>query len=75
MSQDNPLNFEEATKAEDSFEWLKTMKNEINFINKNGVCELTDLCQERKAIWCKYVLRKKNKSGGILDKYKARLVA
>ena len=37
--------------------------------------ELTNLPTQRKTIGCKWVLRKKFKANGSLDKYKARLVA
>jgi hypothetical protein len=51
------------------------MNDEINSIKNNDVWELTDLPTQRKAIGCKWVLRKKFKADGSIDKYKARLVA
>ena len=54
---------------------LEAMREEIESIEKNQVWQLVDLPKDRKAIGCKWVLRKKLKSYGSLDKYKARLVA
>ena len=51
------------------------MNEELKSIQKNDVWELTDLPSQRKAIGCKWVLRKKFKADGNLNKYKARLVA
>jgi hypothetical protein len=39
------------------------------------VWELTDLPSQRKVIGCKWVLRKKFKTDGNFDKYKAKLMA
>jgi hypothetical protein len=51
------------------------MNEEFESIQKNDVWELTDLPSQRKAIGCKWVLRKKFKADGSLEKYKGRLVA
>ena len=69
------MNFKEAINNNDANEWIKVMNDEINSIKNNDVCELTDLPTQRKAIRCNWVLRKKFKANGSLDKYKARLVA
>ena len=50
---DDPLNFKETIKAEDSSEWLKAMEDEIDSINKNEVWKLSDLHKERKTVGCK----------------------
>jgi hypothetical protein len=73
--QDDPLNFKEAINNNDANEWIKAMNDEINSIKNNDVWELTDLPIQRKTIGCKWVLRKKFKADGSLDKYKVRLVA
>ena len=62
-------------KVQDAQYWLEAMREEIESIEKNRVWQLVDLPKDRKAIGCKWVLRKKLKSEGSLDKYKARLVA
>ena len=73
--QDDPMNFKEVINSNDAIEWIKAMNDEINSIKNDDVCELTDLPTQRKAIRCNWVLRKKFKVDGSLDKYKARLVA
>jgi hypothetical protein len=73
--QDDPLNFKEAINSNDANEWIEAINDEINSIKNNDVWELTNLPIQRKAIRCKWVLRKKFKADGSLDKYKARLVA
>ena len=51
------------------------MHEELDSISKNEVWDLTKLPAGRKPVGCKWVLRKKYKTDGSLDKYKARLVA
>jgi vacuolar-type H+-ATPase catalytic subunit A/Vma1 len=64
--QDDPMNFKEAMNSNDANEWIEAM---------NDVWELTNLTTQRKTIRCKWVLKKKFKADGSLDKHKARLVA
>ena len=61
--------------SSDATQWLEAMNEELDSIKKNNVWVLTDLPNGRKAIGCKWVLRKKFKVDGSLEKYKARLVA
>ena len=58
----------------DSKQWQDAVIDELESIKKNDVWELTSLLDGRKAIGCKWILRKKFKADGSLDKYKARLV-
>jgi hypothetical protein len=69
--QDDPLNFKEAINSNDANEWIEAMNDEINSIK----IKLTNLLTQRKAIGCKWILKKKFKVDGNLDKYKVRLVA
>uniref|UniRef100_A0A2N9F1W8 CCHC-type domain-containing protein n=1 Tax=Fagus sylvatica TaxID=28930 RepID=A0A2N9F1W8_FAGSY len=62
-------------KSHDAEQWLKAMHEELDSISKNEVWDLTELPTGRKPVGCKWVLRKKYKADGSLDKYKARLVA
>ena len=51
------------------------MHEELDSISKNEVWDITELLAGRKPVRCKWVLRKKYKADGSLDKYKARLMA
>ena len=55
-------------------QWQDAMMDKLESIKKNDVRELKALSDRRKVIGCKWVLRKKFKADGILDKYRARLV-
>ena len=67
----DPNSYSQAIKAQDAQYWLEAMRDEIELIEKNQVWQLVDLPKDRKAIECKWVLRKKLKSDGSLNKYKA----
>uniref|UniRef100_A0A2N9EG19 Reverse transcriptase Ty1/copia-type domain-containing protein n=1 Tax=Fagus sylvatica TaxID=28930 RepID=A0A2N9EG19_FAGSY len=72
--EDDPANFAKAMESHDAKQWLKAMHKELDSIFKNEVWDLTELSTGRKPVGCKWVLRKKYKANGSLDKYKARLV-
>jgi len=65
-------------KAEINLEfkmWKDVMIEEISFLHKNDICELSELLKGKKAIDCKWVLVKKQESrDGDTVRYKARLV-
>ncbi|CAN6457819.1 unnamed protein product [Victoria cruziana] len=69
------LSFDEAVSSSESVEWISAMNEEIESIQRNQVWELVDLPPGRKPIGCKWVLKKKLKSDGTIEKFKARLVA
>uniref|UniRef100_A0A2N9GNZ7 Reverse transcriptase Ty1/copia-type domain-containing protein n=1 Tax=Fagus sylvatica TaxID=28930 RepID=A0A2N9GNZ7_FAGSY len=71
----DPANFAKAMESHDAEQWLKAMHEELDSISKNEVWDLTELPTGRTPVGCKWVLRKKYKADGSLDKYKARLVA
>jgi hypothetical protein len=73
--QEDPANFKKAVSSHDAKKWIEAMNEELESIQKNDVWELTYLPSQRKMIGCKWVLRKKFKAYGNLDKYKARFVA
>ncbi|KAM2724876.1 hypothetical protein EV1_027649 [Malus domestica] len=68
-------NYKEATDSFESEQWQQAMNEELDSTKKNEVWELVDLPNGRKPIGCKWVLCKKYKVNGTLDKFKARLVA
>uniref|UniRef100_A0A2N9FK26 CCHC-type domain-containing protein n=1 Tax=Fagus sylvatica TaxID=28930 RepID=A0A2N9FK26_FAGSY len=73
--ENDPTNFAKAMESHDAEQWLKAMHEELDSISKNEVWDLTELPTGRKPVGCKWILRKKYKADGSLDKYKARLVA
>jgi hypothetical protein len=62
------MNFKESMNSIDADKWIEAMNDKIDSIRNNDVWELTDLPSQRKAIGCKWVLRKKFKADGSLDK-------
>ena len=72
--EDDPTNFAKAMESHDAEQWLKAMHEELDSISKNEVWDLAELPTGRKHVGYKWVLRKKYKADGSLDKYKARLV-
>ncbi|GFU02586.1 retrovirus-related Pol polyprotein from transposon TNT 1-94 [Trichonephila clavipes] len=71
----NPETYEEAINSKDSTNWKKVMESEMNSLRENHTWELSDLPVGAKAIPCKWVYRLKTNPDGIINKYKARLVA
>ena len=55
--------------------WKKAVNDEIDLLISNKTWKLVDLPPGCKTIDCKWVLRKKLKPDGTIDKFKARLVA
>ncbi|GJZ33299.1 putative RNA-directed DNA polymerase [Tanacetum coccineum] len=56
-------------------EWIITMNNEMEALNRNKTWEITQLPLGRKPIECKWIYKVKYKSNGDIKRYKARLVA
>ena len=57
------------------FFWKVAVNDEMKSLISNKTWKLVDLPLGCKTIGCKWVLRKKLKPDGSIDKYKARLVA
>ena len=55
--------------------WQQAMKEELDALHKTGTWHLVDLPSGKSAIGCKWVYKIKTRSDGIVDRYKARLVA
>ena len=72
---ENPLTLKEALLSPDCVFWKEAMNDEMNSLISNKTWKLVDLPPGCKKIGCKWVLRKKLKSEGTIDKFKARLVA
>ncbi|GJX97799.1 putative reverse transcriptase domain-containing protein, partial [Tanacetum coccineum] len=55
--------------------WTDAMNQEMDDLLRNGIWELVDLPEGRKAIGSKWIYKIKFRSSGEIDRYKARLVA
>ena len=55
--------------------WQQAMKEELDALHQTGTWDLVDLPSGKYAIGCKWVYKIKTRSDGIVDRYKARLVA
>ena len=75
LDNDEPTNYEKAMVSPDSRKWLEAMKSELESMNENQVRTLVDLPNDRKAIGCKWVFKKKTDADGNVTIYKARLIA
>ena len=73
--EENPQNLKEALTSPDAIFWKEVVNNEIESLIYNRTWKLVDLSPGCKTIGCKWVLRKKLKSDGSIDKFKTRLVA
>ena len=72
ISNDDPVNFEEAVKEK---KWQEVMELEIQAIERNQTWELVTLPHQAKKIGVKWVFKTKLNEEGKVDKCKARLVA
>ena len=70
-----PKTYKEAIESNESDEWKSAMEEEIKSLEENQVWTLTQLPDDRKTIGCKWVFKCKYNSDGVLERYKARLVA
>ena len=69
-----PTTYEQVIEAKDSLSWIGAMNDEIKSLLENKTWSLVKLPVGRKAIDNRWVYRKKFKTNGDLDRYKARLV-
>ena len=72
---EDPLTIEEVLSALDSLKCKEAIKEELDSVIKNYVRELVELPKYKKAIGSKWILKRKFKCDGSIEKYKARLVA
>ena len=73
--QGDPTSLEEALSSPDSGFWKEAINDEMDSIISNNTWKLVDLPPGCKTIGCKWVLRRKLKPDGSIEKFKARLVA
>ena len=72
---ENPQNLKEALISPDAIFWKETVNDDMKSLISNRTWKLVDLPSGCKTICCQWVLRKKWKPDGSIDKFKARLVA
>ena len=73
--EENPPNLKEALASPDAIFWKEAVNDEMDSLISNKTWKLVELPPGCKTIGCKWVLRKKLKPDGTIDKFKARLVA
>lgn len=73
--EDAPASFAHAMAGPDAAKWKEATQAEIDALLANGTWELVPLPKGRKAIGSRWVFLIKRKSDGLIDRYKARLVA
>ena len=71
----DPKTIEEALNSPNSIFWKEAINEEMESLLSNKTWKLVDLPIGCKTIGCKWVLRRKLKLDGTIDKYKVRLVA
>ena len=74
-SLDDPSTFEEAMNRPDKALWLDAMHDELKSLDKNKVWELVPRPERVNIVTNRWVLRIKRKPDGVIERYRARLVA
>ncbi|GAU50608.1 hypothetical protein TSUD_410180 [Trifolium subterraneum] len=72
---EDPANLQEALSSMDADLWQEAINDEMDSLESNKTWHLVDLSPGCKPIGCKWILKKKLKPDGTVEKYKARLVA
>ena len=75
LVDDTPKTIDEAYSSPDADYWKEAMRSEMDSIMSNGTWEVVDRPFGCKPVGCKWVFKKKFRSGGTIEKFKARLVA
>ena len=71
--EENPQNLNGALTSPDAIFWKEAVNDEMESLISNRTWKLVDLSLGCKTIGCIWVLRKKLKPDGSIDKFKARL--
>ena len=70
-----PTSVTEALSSPEKEEWKKAMNGEMESISDNKVWELVELPEGKRVVGSKLVFKRKVGANGVIDRYKARLVA
>ncbi|CAL9017449.1 unnamed protein product, partial [Prunus brigantina] len=73
--EQDPTTLQEALSSLDADLWQEAINDEMDSLESNKTWHLVDLPPGCKTIGCKWILKKKLKPDGSIEKYKARLVA
>ena len=74
MLESEPQSYKEAVNSLEGSLWKEAIKSEIDSILQNHTWELVDLPPGSKPLGYKWIFKRKMKTNGTIDKYKARLV-
>ena len=70
-----PSSVKEALTGEEKEKWREAMEVEMESIKRNNVWELVELPKGRSSVGSKWVFKKKVNDEGVVERYKARIVA
>jgi len=73
--QEDPTSVAEAKASRDKYQWEKAMNAEMASLQANNVWELVNSPTNRKVIGSKWIFKRKLNADGVVERYKARLVA
>jgi len=68
INDNDPVSFSQAVSCDNFEKWLNSMKEEINFMEHNGVWDLVELLKGCKRVGCKWVYKTKHDSHGNLER-------
>ena len=74
MLESEPQSYKEAVNSLEGSLWKEAIKSEIDSILQNHTWELVDLPPGSEPLGHKWIFKRKMKTDGTIDKYKARLV-
>jgi len=74
LIEEDPKTYQEVVRSINATFWKEAIKSEIESLQSNKTWELTDLPKHCRPISSKWIFKKKLRSDGTIDKYKARVV-
>ncbi|CAN0876460.1 Retrovirus-related Pol polyprotein from transposon RE2, partial [Linum grandiflorum] len=74
LTEPEPTTYEEAMNSMEASFWKEAADSEIQSIMSKHTWELVDLPKGCKAIGCKWIFKRKLRTDGSVERYKARLV-